>query len=244
MRARVEDGCHAPFPITRASVVLGFSSADAGERTRSFARVAQTYWKPIFKYVRLQWRKSASEAEEITQEFFARCLGKGTFGAYIEGRVRFRTFVRVCLDHFVLDLDRHDLAEKRGGKRLPVIDVGAAEVELVADPASLRREEIFEREWSQSVVDNAVDALRAACAAKGKDIHFRVFERIHLGAGPDKPSYATVADELGISIVDVTNRLTYARRELRAIILEALRELTTSDEELRAEVQVVLGIAL
>ena len=244
MRADLEGGSHAPFPATQSSVVLGFRSGHAEDRTRSFQRLAQTYWKPIFQYLRLQWHKGPSEAEEITQEFFVRCLARGTFGSYVEGRVRFRTFVRSCLDHFVLDLQRRDLAQKRGGRRLPPIDVGAAEVELVADPATLHTEALFERDWVRSVVDSAVESLRTACARKGKDVHFRVFERLDLCAVPNKPSYAIVAGDLGISIMDVTNRLSYARRQLRAIILETLRELTASNEELRDEVRIVLGIEL
>ncbi|HMI86606.1 MAG TPA: sigma-70 family RNA polymerase sigma factor [Polyangiaceae bacterium] len=244
MVTRLESDRNGRFPTTQRSVLRGLRSEDPLERSRSLERLAQTYWKPIFNYLRLRWHKDVAEAQEITQEFFVRCIGKGTFASYVEDRARFRTFVRMCLDRFVLDLARREHAEKRGGTRSQSVDVGTAEWERIADPATLDPEALFEAEWARSVVDNAVESLRAACVQKGKDIHFRVFERVHLASDPTKPSYAAIANELGISIVDVTNRLSYARRELRAIILEALRELTTSDEELRNEARTVFGIEL
>ncbi len=37
------------------------------------------------------------------------------------------------------------------------------------------------------------------------------------------------------------NRLAYARREFRRIVLERLREITATEEEFRAEARVLLG---
>jgi len=244
MATRFESDHNGRFPTTHCSVLRGLRSDDASMRARSLERLAETYWKPIFNYLRLRWHKDTTEAQEITQEFFVRCIGKGTFASYVEDRARFRTFVRICLDRFVLDLARREHAEKRGGALKQTVDCEAADWERLADPAAPAPEALFEAEWACSVVDHAVESLRASCAKKGKDIHFRVFERVHLASGQEKPSYAAIANELGISIVDVTNRLSYARRELRAIILEALRELTTSDEELRNEARLVFGIEL
>jgi RNA polymerase sigma factor (sigma-70 family) len=232
------------FPTTRCSVLWGLRSDDARERSRSLERLAETYWRPIYKYLRLRWRKSAAEAQEITQEFFVRAIGKGTFAGYVEQRARFRTFVRTCLDRFVLDLERRQHAEKRGGRLLQQVDFEAAELELLSEPTLQNPEELFETEWARSVVESAIESLRTRCLTNGKDIHFRVFERVHLAVGSSKPSYAAVASELGISVSDVTNRLSYVRRELRALILEALRQLTTSDAELRDEARLVFGIEL
>jgi RNA polymerase sigma factor (sigma-70 family) len=244
MATRIESDNGGRFPTTHCSVLRALRSDDAIERSRSLKRLAETYWNPIFNYLRLRWHKDAAEAQEITQEFFVRCIAKGTFASYVEERARFRTFVRTCLDRFVLDLARRERAEKRGGTLPQSVDIEAVELEQLADSATPDAEALFEAEWAHSIVDNAVEALRVTCAEKGKDMHFRVFARAHLASDPEKPSYAAIASELGISVVDVTNRLSYARRELRAIILEALRDLTASDEELRSEARTVFGIEL
>ena len=43
-------------------------------------------------------------------------------------------------------------------------------------------------------------------------------------------------------MTDVTNRLAFARRSYRRLVLDLLRELTANDEEFRAEAKAVLGI--
>jgi hypothetical protein len=93
------------------------------------------------------------------------------------------------------------------------------------------------------LVAQAVAALRRQCEAEGRSAHFTLFERYDVD-GPDAatcPSYAGLAAELGLSVTQVTNRLAWARRRFRALLLDALREATGSDEEFRAEARAVLG---
>ena len=45
-----------------------------------------------------------------------------------------------------------------------------------------------------------------------------------------------------MSLSEVTNHITFARREFRRIVLERLRKLTGSEEEFRYEARAVLGI--
>ena len=42
-------------------------------------------------------------------------------------------------------------------------------------------------------------------------------------------------------MTDVTNYLAFARREFRRLLLEKLREITSSEEELEAEARALLG---
>lgn len=44
--------------------------------------LAQTYWMPVYKYLRIRWRKPREDAEDLTQEFFAKAMGKGYFERY------------------------------------------------------------------------------------------------------------------------------------------------------------------
>ncbi|WP_394828197.1 RNA polymerase sigma factor [Pendulispora albinea] len=238
------------FPTTQQSALFGLRSADSVERNRSLGRLARAYWKPIYKYVRLHWHKEPAEAEEITQAFFLRTIDKDTFATYEPERARFRTFVRVCVDRFVLDIARRGAAKKREGEmRALQFDFQAAEGELsseenLAGAAALDPEKLFETEWVRHVFEMAIEALRASCIQKGKEIHFRAFELFHLDDAARPPSYAAASAELGMSVTDLTNRLSYARREFRALVLDILRELTGSEQELRNEARAVLGLEL
>jgi hypothetical protein len=72
---------------------------------------------------------------------------------------------------------------------------------------------------------------------------FALFERYDIeGAEAEaRPRYADLAVEFGLAPTQVTNQLHWARRELRRIVLEKLREITASEEEFRAEARALLG---
>lgn len=47
-------------------------SENPAERARAFEVLVRAYWKPVYKYVRLKWRRDAEDAADVTQGFFAR----------------------------------------------------------------------------------------------------------------------------------------------------------------------------
>jgi len=231
------------FPLTRQSAIADLMAADPAERARGRDALTRVYWKPVYKYLRLHWRKPPDEAEDVTQEFFLRCLDKDTLAAYRPERGRFRTFLRSCLDRFVTDQYRRAAAQKRGGGKAG-IDIADAERELAAAPAAtaVDPQALFEAEWARHIFTLAVAALRQSLDERGKQNYFRVFELHHLGEGEKPPSYAEVAAALGAQVHDVTNWLSYARREFRRLALELLREVTVSDEEFQDEARALFGV--
>jgi DNA-directed RNA polymerase specialized sigma24 family protein len=234
------------FPATRQSVIVATRSADPRLRERALDALVSSYWRPVYKYLRVRWQASAEDAQDLTQGFFAAALEKGFFDRYEPARARFRTFLRACLDGFVAKQRQSAGRRKRGGGiRHLALDFQDAEGELrQLDIASdLDMEEYFHREWVRHLVAEAVAALRRQCEAEGKPLHFTLFERYDL-EGPDaavRPSYAGLAAELGLPVTQVTNWLAWARRRFRALLLDALREATGSDEEFRAEARALLG---
>ncbi len=231
------------FPATRHSAVLGTRSADPAERNRAWETLIAAYWKPVYKYTRLQWQASAEDAQDLTQAFFARALEKGYFDSYDPGRSRFRTFLRVCLEGFLANEHKAALRQKRGGEVLFVpLDFEGAEGELRQQeiPDGVTTEELFRREWVRSLFGMAVDQLRAECEARGRQVHFHLFERYDLEESG--LSYDDLAVQFGIPITSVTNYLAVARREFRRIVLDRIREISGSEEEFRAEARAVLGV--
>jgi hypothetical protein len=79
----------------------------------------------------------------------------------------------------------------------------------------------------------ALEDLRAAAAARGKEIPVQIFERYDLDP-EDGVSYTSLAAHFGVPVTTVTNHLAWARREFRRMLLERLRE--AAGEESDAEV--------
>lgn len=83
------------------SVVSHTTSPATVAGTRSFEILVQACWRPVYKHVRLRFRRSAEEAEDLTQGFFARSFELRYIGAYDPDRALFRTYLKICLDRFV-----------------------------------------------------------------------------------------------------------------------------------------------
>src|SRR5215470_7942207 len=230
-------GARGDFPTTAHSIIAGIAGDDAGRRERAFAAIVAAYWKPAYVHARLKWHRSNEDAKDLVQGFFARALEKRFFADYDPARARFRTFLRLCLDRYIANGDKAARALKRGGDAA-VVPLDLDGIELAgADP-----EEVFDREWARALFERGVESLGAACRAAGKDVAFELFRRADLCEPGERPSYADLARDLELSVSDVTNRLAWARRELRRIVLEELRAITATDEEFRSEARELLGV--
>jgi RNA polymerase sigma factor (sigma-70 family) len=228
------------------SQVLACQSESADVRAHSLEVLSEAYYAPVYKYARIRWKANQEEALDITQGFFHSAFESGAFGRYDPSQARFRTFVRVCLDRYIAKERRRDRAQKRGGGALHLeIDGEALERELAASGVqeTTNAEDYFAEEWMRHLLSSAVSALDQECQRRNKQQHFRVFELLDLAPDPEaRPSYAEVAKQVGISATDVNNRLTWARRELRRLVLDKLREITATEEEFKSEAFAVLGI--
>jgi len=249
VEAAEQPGARGGFPATRWSAIVAARTGDAAERARALDVLLAAYWKPVYKYIRLHWGKSSDDAQDLTQEFFARLVEKNLLDRYDPAKARLRTFLRACVDHLAANQVRDENRQKRGGNAPHLsLDFAAADGELKRiDPATPPEiDEFFEREWARSVFSAGIERLRAQLDAQNKAVYFRVFERYDLlDALPEaperRPTYQELAAELGVAATDVTNYLSYARREFRRAVLDFLREATATDEEFRREARSLLG---
>jgi DNA-directed RNA polymerase specialized sigma24 family protein len=235
------------FPLTRRSIVAAAGDADPEVRRQAWDVLVASYWRPVYKVLRVRWGLDREDAEDATQEFFASALVKGTFERYDSTKARFRTYLRTCLDGFAANERKAARRLKRGGGQTALsLDFAGAEEELGRFGAGeeLDVEEYFHREWVRALFGLAVDDLRRWSEATGRTVHFRLFERYDLEGSdaPERPTYAELAAETRLPATQVTNFLAAARREFRRLVLERLRELTGSEREFRDEARLILGV--
>ena len=217
------------------------ASEDSALRALAFEKVVGAYWKPAYKYARLKWKVSNEDAKDLIQGFFTRALDKGFFREYDPAKASFRTYLRTCLDRFIANERQSAQRLKRGGGITVVsLDFEAAERELACSTPSV--EDCFHQEWIRSLFELAVGALRERCESDGKVIQFRVFERYDLRAGEERVTYERLARQFGVTPATITNYLAAMRRDLRRILIEKLREITSSEREFRNEARAILGV--
>lgn len=244
----MNQGSPGAFPATRPSVIRDLGSVDPAARAAAYDALARSYWRPVYSYVRLRWRRGAEDAQDLTQEFFAQAFEREYLSRYDPAKARFRTFVRTCLDGFLANRDKSAARLKRGGGYvIDTVDFARfdADLALHARSAEPDPERWFHREWVRGLFADAVERLRGRCESSGHTVAFTLFQRYDVdpdGSAP-KPTYATLARDTGLSITDVTNELAWARRTFREIVLETLRGLCATDEEFRAEARDLLGVS-
>jgi DNA-directed RNA polymerase specialized sigma24 family protein len=236
----------AEFPTTNAAALLATASQDSDARRHALETLIAAYWKPAYKYLRLQWGLSNEDAKDLTQSFLMRALEKDFFQRHDPAKASFRKYLRLCLDGFVVNERKSAGRIKRGGGApLLSLDFASAEGEILGKriSAEVDADELLDREWRRSLFSQAVDELRRRSAESGKAMQFTLFERYDL-FGPDaveKPTYAKLGREFGLSVVEVTNHLAAMRRQFRRLVLDQIRATTGSQEEFRDEVRRLLG---
>jgi len=239
------------FPVTRHSVLAAARSQDGAERARALEILFASYWKPVYKYIRLKFSQSPQDTQDLTQGFFAELLERQLLSRFDPAKSRLRTYLRLCADSFALNELKAASRKKRGGEFAYVaLDFCGAEDELRAqaiDPASIPSpeslEDFFEKEWIRSLFSSAVEELRGVCEAREKQKAFQLFEAYDL-AGEEDISYRELAAKFSLPLTEVNNQLAWARREFRLIALARLRAFCESEEEFALEAKALFGVSM
>lgn len=233
------------FPATRLSVVERMRSGDEATRRVALATIIDGYWKPAYKYLRVKWSLDPDQAADLTQEFFTIALEKDVIEKYDPARARFRTYLRLCLDGFAGNARKAERRLKRGGGVITVpLDFETAEGEIVSHEPAVEADvdELFYREWVRALLERSVADLKRQAEESGRPVMFEVFARYDLIDDAEvRPKYSEIAAALDLTSATVTNHLAAMRKRFRQIVLDRLRELTSSEEEWEAEAARLLG---
>src|SRR4051812_48540138 len=162
---RADPSSNAWFVTTHWSVVM--SARDEGA---ALEMLCQTYWYPIYAFVRRQGR-NPHDAQDLTQDFFARLLQKDFLQSVHREKGKFRTFLLVALKRFLVNEWTRGQTQKRGGGCVHVpLEGHSAETRSLAEPAEpLTAEALYERRWAVTLLERVLERLRLEFVAAGKE---------------------------------------------------------------------------
>jgi DNA-directed RNA polymerase specialized sigma24 family protein len=112
-------GGRGHFDTTRWTLVLAAGSDDPSAARRAFSALCETYWYPLYAYVRRQGY-DAEDARDLTQSFFVSLLERNDVQMLRRERGRFRSFLLASHRHFFLNDLAHKRREKRAGGQAPL----------------------------------------------------------------------------------------------------------------------------
>jgi RNA polymerase sigma-70 factor (ECF subfamily) len=230
----------ARFPTTDWGRVACAGGPVTPEARAALAELCGAYWYPIYALIRRKGH-GADEAMDLTQDYFARLLEKGTIAAADPVKGRFRSFLVTDCSFFLADRRDRDRALKRGGGR-PVLSIDARDAEgrFLSEPSHDETpERTFERDWALALIARVFEKLERHYDRTGRSELFRRLKPL-VSADPDAAPRAAIAAELGMT----DGNLRGALHRLRARFAAGLREEVAAtlrdagddavDEELRA----------
>ncbi len=225
------------FATTHWSVVLAAGRDDCPAARQALEDLCRTYWYPLYVFVRRQGF-SHEDAQDLTQEFFARLLERNDVAQAEPRNGRFRAFLLARLKHFLSDQRDRRRAAKRGGNAIFLsLDAGSAQDRYALEPVdSTTPEKLFERRWAMTLLARARDRLRQEFACKGK---LELFEQLTEMERNDESrlTYAEIARRRGTTesaIKAAAHNMRQRGRELlRAEIAQTVATVPEIDEEIR-----------
>jgi len=226
------------FALTHWSVVLAAGHSESTHAQAALEQLCANYWHPIYFYVRRQGH-SPADAQDLTQEFFARLLARNDLATVDRSKGRFRSFLLASLKHFLANEWDKAKAQKRGGGRVPLsIDGSAAENSYAFEPVeNVTPEKLYERRWALALLQQVMSQLKAEYAREVKADVFEALKGTLTGEGRTA-GYAQIAERLGSSegaIKVAAHRLRRRYRELlRAEIANTVSGPAEIEEEVRA----------
>src|SRR5690242_13109059 len=90
----------AVFDTTRWSVVSAAADSVSPDAAAALETLCRTYWYPLYSYIRRKGY-SAADAQDMTQEFFCRLIGKNYLGSVDRSAGSFRSFLLACVNHLL-----------------------------------------------------------------------------------------------------------------------------------------------
>lgn len=226
---------------THWSVVLAAARNDTTHARAALAKLCQTYWPPLYAYVRRRGF-SPEDAEDLTQGFFAFLLEHQAVSTVSPEKGRFRSFLLASLNHFLADESDKARARKRGGGNVISLDTQSAEVWLREQPApGLTPEQAFERRWAISLLEQVYRRLQEEHRQQGKAALFDALRTTLAGPGNSAP-YAELASRLGMNEGAVKVAVHRLRQRYRARLREAIAETVASEAEVKEELLYLLRV--
>ena len=224
------------FATTHWSVVLAAGQGDTPQSAAALERLCRTYWYPLYAYIRRQGY-SPEDAQDLTQEFFARLLARDSLAQVGPQKGKFRSFLLAALRHLLSD--QRDLAravKRGGGAEVFSLDALEAEARYRLEPVErLDAEKLYERRWAMTLLEQALNRLRDESAVAGKA---KLFEALRsLVAGESDVTCGEAASELGLSESAVRSALHRLRERYRALVREEIAHTVADPAEIEAEIR-------
>jgi RNA polymerase sigma-70 factor (ECF subfamily) len=224
------------FATTQWSLVLRAAQPEDSAARAALEMLCRRYWFPLYAFAR---RRVATvhEAQDLTQEFFARLLEKNALAAASPERGRLRSYLLTSLKNFLSnEWDRANAQKRGGGRERLSLDWESGESRLSLEPIHADTpEREFERQWALTLLDNVVRRLQEEFASAGKSRQFELLKETLTG-GRAAVDYSSVAAELTLTEEAARQAAHRLRKRYRELLRDEVAATVEHDGEVEDEI--------
>ena len=238
----VGGGGRPVFVTTHWSLVLSAGGSDTTQAAQALEELCRVYWYPLYCYVRRRGH-SPHDAQDLTQDFFARLLEANWVARADQSRGRFRTFLLTAMERFLANEWDKVRALKRGGGQRPLpLQLDTAETRFGAEPADTQSpEQVFERRWALTLLDEVLRRLEAEHQAEGKAGLFAALRPCLVGDRESLP-YDQIARATALSEGAVKVAVHRLRQRYRELLRAEIAHTVASTDEVDAEMRHLFNV--
>lgn len=229
------------FVTTHWSIVLE-AQGEAPAAQEALEILCRTYWRPIFSFLQRQGFKP-SEAEDITQGFFASLFERGSLKAVRKEKGRLRSYLLRALKYFLADERRRAMAIKRGkGLRLIPLEELRANERIEMEPADpLTAEMIYERRWASTVLERVLSRLKDEYRAAGNAALFDSLKQL-LPDEPGAPSRVEIAAQFGMTENALRQAFYRFRQRCQSLLREEIAHTVANPGDIEDELRHLIAV--
>jgi RNA polymerase sigma-70 factor (ECF subfamily) len=240
-RQEHHDGSARVFATTHWSVVIAAGQQDSAPARSALEILCRTYWYPIYVYVRRKGH-GADDAQDLTQEFFAKLIGGQLLRQADQARGRFRSFLLGTLDHFLARQHTKAHRLKRGRQFTFIsLDEQTPEERYRLEPADNDTpEKRFARQWAMTVLAQTMTNLEGECAKAQKSLLFHAARPL-LSGERDAGGYRAIAEQISMSEGALRVAVHRLRQRYAELLREEIAHTVNGPNEVEEELRYLLG---
>lgn len=225
------------LPTTCWSLVQAVGRKSSPAARQALETLCATYWPPVYAYVRRRGM-NATEAQVLTQAFFAELLDKDYLLQAARQRGRFRSFLLTACQHFLAKEWAKAHAHKRGGGQAPLsLDFTTAKQRLSLEPADgTTPEQKYEHQWAVTLLREVLQRLGDECQQLGKADLFAALKPWLIGEHVGATS-AITAEKLAMTPAAAKIAAVRLRRPYRELLREAIAQTVVDPEDMDDEIR-------
>ena len=237
-------GTGQAFLTTRWSIIENVGTSDDDKNRALISLLLGKYWKPVYCYLRRKGHDN-EQAKDLTQGFFHEVvLGRSLIQKADQSKGRFRSFLLITLNRYLITAKTGQAAQKRIPKsKLVPLDVTDLP-ELRQAASELTPEDSFNYAWVSALLAQVLQEVEVKCHEDGKTVHWHIFHDRILEPIMEKtepPSMKEICRKYAVeNEAKASNMMVTVKRRFQTVLRNHLRSLVVSEDQVDEELAEII----